>query len=42
MESFDRHIHEINNRIMEREVIFLQFAEGVFLVGIANAKGGVG
>ena len=42
MESFERHVHEINNRIMEREVIFLRFAEGVFLAGIASAKGEVG
>ena len=41
MESFERHLHEINNRIAEREVIFLRFTDGVFHAGIADAEGGV-
>ena len=40
-ESLERHLHEINNRITEREVIFLQSANGVFIAGIADADGDV-
>ncbi|MDO9034764.1 MAG: hypothetical protein Q7U51_06135, partial [Methanoregula sp.] len=32
---------KIDNRITEREVIFLRFADGVLLAGIADADGDV-
>jgi hypothetical protein len=32
------HLHGIDNRIAEREVIFLRSADGVFLVGITPQK----
>ena len=39
--GMEQHLHGINNRIAEREVLFLRSANGVFLAGIADADGRV-
>ena len=41
MKSLERRLHRIDNRIAEREVIFLRSTEGIFLAGIADADGGM-
>ena len=41
MESLERHLHEINNRITECEIFFLQSAKSVFPVGIVDADSDV-
>ena len=41
MESLERCLHRIDNRIAEREVIFLRSANGVFLAEIADTDGDV-
>ena len=41
MESLERRLHRIDNRIAERKVFFLRSADGVFLAEIADADGGM-
>ena len=41
MESLERRLHRIDNRIAEREILFLRSAYLVFLTEIANADGDV-
>ena len=41
MESLERRLHGIDNRIAEREVIFLRSSELVFLAEIADTDGDV-
>jgi len=38
LKSLERRLYGIDNRIAEREVIFLRSADGVFLAGIAPQK----
>jgi hypothetical protein len=41
VESLERHLHGIDNRIAEREIIFLRAADDISLAEIADAEGGV-
>ncbi|MDO8872356.1 MAG: hypothetical protein Q7V05_06460 [Methanoregula sp.] len=41
MESLERRLHRIDNCIAEGEVLLLRSANGVFLVEIADADGGM-